>query len=77
MPDAMSGSGPQKPPPPILSKQGSSDAGSKGAQDQLEMLCEFLLKEFLNNSPDEINKVFDAYSNNTRDLYDNITYSLD
>ena len=72
----MSGSGPQKPPPPILSSQSSSDAGSKGAQDQLEMLCRFLLKEFLNNSSDESSKVFDAYGDNHRDLYDNIIHAI-
>ena len=38
----------------------------------MEVLCGFLLKELLNNTADEINQVFDAYGNNTRDLHDNI-----
>ena len=68
----MSGSGPRKPPPPIPSKQSSSDHGSKGARVQIEVLCEFLLREFLDNDDDGINQVLGAYGNNTRDLYDNI-----
>ena len=40
------------------------------------VLCEFLLREFLNNPPDEISAVFDAYGDNVRDLYDSIILSV-
>ena len=63
-------SGPLKPPPPIPSKQKSSDQGSTGARIQIEALCDFLLREYLNNSAEEVDKVFKAYGSNTRDLYD-------
>ena len=65
-------SGPLKPPPPIPSKQKSSDQGSTGARIQIEVLCDFLLREYLNNSAEEVDKVSKAYGQNTRDLYDNI-----
>ena len=65
-------SGPFQPPPPIPSKQNSSDQDSTGAQVQIEVLCEYLLREFLNNSAEEVEEVFEAYGENTRDLYDNI-----
>ena len=68
----MSGSGPRKPPPPIPSKQSSSDQGSKGARVQIEVLCKFLLREFLNNDDDGISQAFEAYGDNAPDLYDNI-----
>ena len=65
-------SGPLKSPPPIPCKQESSDQGSTGARTQIEVLCDFLLREYLNNSAEEVDKVFKAYGPNTRDLYDNI-----
>ena len=68
----MSGTGPCKPPPPIPSKQSSSDQGSKGTRVQIEVLCECLLREFLNNDDDGISQAFAAYGDNARDLYDNI-----
>ena len=68
-------SGPLKPPPPIPSKQKSSDQGSKGARTQIEVLCEFLLREYFNNSAEEVRQVFESYGQNTRDLYDNMTRS--
>ena len=63
---------PSKPPPPIPSKQKSSDQGSTGARIQIEVLCEFFLREYLNNSAEEAEQVFGSYGHNTRDLYDNI-----
>ena len=65
-------SGPLKHPPPIPSKQKSSDQGSKGARIQIEVLCEFLLREYPNNSAEEVEQVFESNGPNTRDLYDNI-----
>ena len=60
------------PPPPIPSKPSSSDPGSKGARIQIEVLCEYLLREYFNNAAEEVEQVFEAYGNSTRDLYDNI-----
>ena len=71
----MSGGRP-KPPPPIISRSNIADTGVKGAEEQLVVLCEFMMKEFLYNSPDEITTAFDAYGNNVRDLYDNIIQSI-
>ena len=53
------------------SKQKSSDAGTAGARVQIRVLCDFLLREFLNNSDDEIDQVFKDYGSNYRGLYDN------
>ena len=39
---------------------------------QIRVLCDFLLRELLNNSDDEIDQVFKDYGPNHRDLYDNI-----
>ena len=64
--------GPPKPLPPIPSKPSPSDDGSKAARVQIRMLCSFLLKELLNASNEEIEKVFKNYGDNYRDLYDNI-----
>ena len=64
--------GPLKPPPPIPSKQRSSDDGTRGARIQIRVLCNFLLRELLNNSDEEIEQVFKDYGSNYRDLYDNI-----
>ena len=66
VPDTMSGGRPT-PPPPIVSRPSSSDTG--GAEEQFVVLCQFMMREFLNNSPDEISTAFDAYGNNARDLY--------
>ena len=63
--------GPPKPPPPIPSKHSSSDDGSRGARIQIRVLCNFLLRELLNNSDEEIEQVFKDYGNNYRDLYNN------
>ena len=65
-------SGPFKPPPPIPSKTKFSDQGSTGARIQIEVLCGFLLREYLKNSAGEVDKLFKAYGQNTRDQYDNI-----
>ena len=66
--DTMSGGRP-KPPPPIVGRPSIVDTGEKGVEEQLAILCEFMMREFLNNSPDEISTAFDAYGNNARDLY--------
>ena len=71
----MSGGRP-KPPPPIVSRPSFSDTGVKGAEEQIVVLCQFLLREFLNKSPDEISAVFEAYGDNVRDLRDNIIHSI-
>ena len=39
---------------------------------QIRALCDLLLREFLNNSDDEIDQVFKDFGSNYRDLYDNI-----
>ena len=70
----MSGGRP-KPPPPIVSGPGSSDTGVKGAEEQLVDLCQFMMREFLNNSSDEISAVFEAYGDDVHGLYDNIIHS--
>ena len=36
------------------------------------MLCEFLLREYFDNSAEEVEQVFESYGQNIRDLYDNI-----
>ena len=59
-------------PPPIPSKQSSSDDGIKGARVQIKVLCDFLLRELLNNSDEEVDQVFKDYGSNYRDLYDYI-----
>lgn len=69
----MSGGRPT-PPPPIVSRPSSSDTG--GAEEQFVVLCQFMMREFLNNSPDEIGAVFDAYGDNVGDLYDNIIHPI-
>ena len=66
-----SAGGRSEPPPPIVSRPNSSDTGVKGAEEQLVVLCQFMVRGFLNNSPDEISALFDAYG----DLYDKIIHS--
>ena len=39
---------------------------------QIRVLCDFLLRELLNNSDAEIDQAFKDYGSNYRDLYDNI-----
>ena len=39
---------------------------------QIKVLCDFLLRELLNNSDEEVDQVFKDYGFNYRDLYDNI-----
>ena len=39
---------------------------------QIRVLCDFLLRELLNNVDKEIGQVFKDYGSNYRDLYDNI-----
>ena len=75
VPDTMSGGRP-KPRPPIVNRPSFSDTGVKGAEKQLVVLCQFLLREFLNKSSDEISAVFEAYGDNVRDQYDNIIHSI-
>ena len=48
----------------------------KGAEEQLVILCQFMMREFLNDSPDKISAAFEAYGDNVRDLYDNIIHSI-
>ena len=39
---------------------------------QIKVLCDFLLRDLLNNSDEEVDQVFKDYGSNYRDLYDNI-----
>ena len=47
--DTMSGGKP-KPPPPLVSRPGIVDTGENGAQEQLSVLCEYMIREFLDGS---------------------------
>ena len=48
----------------------------KGASEQLLALCEYMMKEHLNQEPSEISKAFATYAGKERDLYDMIVWTI-
>ena len=50
--------------------------GDNGASEQLLVLCEYMMKGYLNQEPSEISKAFATYAGKERDLYDMIIWTI-